>query len=359
MASTQQLPALTFDGNDLRIVLVPTSEDASTTISDHVQSDIDDHDDRKYEHDTQAEQSIPTHPVPSMQEAFVESLREVSSGGPSGKTPLRELDAKARRERLLEQPADAEPYDLPWRYRPGQEQHEVYKLIAQITFGVYLLLNSKAADENQVVNILQEHINEVDEFLEVLLEDFAQASKDLTERIAHLQLPMTNRRAFEEMLEDRNFRIQILAGNERIEHILARTNAAMKQWDDDIDAGLRSSEAFMDWLNEQSDAKWRRESPDLGKIFNAMRGNADGWLNAFDELNNRAQDINGLIIKLMTIVAEMEKTAGEVSRKTWVRHFKGVQKCKANISRPPFNRSHYLCIPLEVRMRHQRGLLSL
>jgi hypothetical protein len=49
-----------------------------------------------------------------------------------------------------------------------------------------------------------------------------------------------------------------------------------------------------------------------------MKGNADGWLNTFDDLNNQAQDLNGLVIKLMTIVAEMEKTAGEVSRRTWV-----------------------------------------
>ena len=319
MASTQQLSPLTFDPNHLRIVLVPDSDDSATTVSDRPQSEI--HDDNTadaYENEKRDDGDIPTHPVPSMQDAFAEYLHEVTSGGAIGKTKLRALDAVARREKLLEQPAEAAPFDALWRYRRGQQQHEVYKLIAQITFGVYLLLNGMAADNAQVVNILQGHIDEVDEFLEVLLEDFAQAHKDLTERIAHLQLPMANRRAFEGMLEDRNFRAQILAGNERIDHILLRTNAAMKQWDDDIDSGLRSSEAFMDWLNEQKDSRWKHESPDLENIFEAMRGNADGWLNAFDDLNNQAQELNGLIIKLMTIVAEMEKTAGEVSRKTWV-----------------------------------------
>ncbi|KAF7559311.1 hypothetical protein G7046_g4846 [Stylonectria norvegica] len=318
MAST--LPALTFDPNDLRIVLVPTSDDdGTTTASERPYSEgSDDHDDDDYrEVQKPSEHNIPTHPVPSMQDAFAESLHEVTNGGASEKTRLREFDAKGRRERLLEQAANADPFDAPWRYRPGQQQHEVYKLIAQITFGVYLLLNGMAADNTQVVNILQGHIDEVDEFLEVMLEDFAQAHKDMAERIAHLQLPMANRRAFEEMLVDRNFRAQILAGNERIEHILSRTNAVMKQWDDDVDAGLRSSEAFNEWLSEQKDSKWRIESPDLADIFDAMKGNADGWLNAFDQLNSQAQELNGLIIKLMTIVAEMEKTAGEVSRKTW------------------------------------------
>ncbi|RSL46358.1 hypothetical protein CEP54_013896 [Fusarium duplospermum] len=313
------LPPLTFnDPGDLRIVLVPTSDDGDT-VSEHPPSVVN----HRFSTDSYRSykapnQDIPTHPVPSMQEAFAESLDEVTGGGDGpGKPKLRDLDAKGRRARLLEQDAEDEPYDTTWRYRQGQQQHEMYKLISQITFGVYLLLNSLAADNGQVVTILQGHIDEVDEFLEVMLEDFAQAHKDLTERIAHLQLPMANRQAFEGMLEDRNFRAQILSGNEKIDHILARTNAAMKQWDDDIDAGLRSSEAFMEWLNEQKDTKWPDSEPDLNSIFLAMKGNADGWLNAFDELNNQAQDLNGLIIKLMTIVAEMEKTAGEVSRKTW------------------------------------------
>lgn len=320
MASLQQLPALTYNphGNDLRIVLVSTSDDGVNTTSELPLSEFGDHDSDTEEFQEEAGPHIPTHPIPSLQDAFAESVREVISGTATQKTKLREFDAKTRRERLLEQSAEATPLDVPWRYRPGQQQHEVYKLIAQITFGVHLLLNGLAADETQVVSILQEHINEVDEFLEVTLEDFAQAHKDLSDRVAHLQLPMANRAAFEDMLEDREFRAQILAGNEKIEHILARTHAAMKQWDDDIDAGLRSSEVFIRWLNEQKNASWRREFPDLEKIFTAMQGNSDGWLSAFDDLNNQAQDLNGEIIKLMTIVAEMEKTAGEVSRKTWV-----------------------------------------
>ncbi|KNB03394.1 hypothetical protein FOXG_05908 [Fusarium oxysporum f. sp. lycopersici 4287] len=318
--AASQLQPLTYDGGELRIVLVPTSDDGN---------DASEHDiggsevDRRFSSDSYRSyrapnQSIPTHPIPSLQDAFAESLDEVTSEteGP-GKPKLRELDAQGRRGRLLEQAAEDEPFDTLWRYRPGQQQHEMYKLISQITFGVYLLLNSLAADNGQVVTILQGHIDEVDEFLEVMLEDFAQAHKDLTERIALLQLPMANRQAFENMLEDRTFRAKILAGNERIDHILARTNAAMKQWDDDIDAGLRSSEAFMEWLNEHKNIKWPESEPDLDSIYRAMKGNADGWLNTFDDLNNQAQDLNGLVIKLMTIVAEMEKTAGEVSRKTW------------------------------------------
>lgn len=234
------------------------------------------------------------------------------------KPKLRSLNGKARRERLLDQGKDEEPFDSLWRYRPSQDQHEIMKLLAQISFGVYLLMNGMANSNSQVVNILQGHIDEVDEFLEVALEDLQQATIDLNGRIDYLKLPMSNLKAFEELLEDRNFRTEILQGNEKIEHILARTNIALRQWDDDIEAGLLCSSAFTTWLKEQDGGAWTKQRPDVVDIYEAMNGNAEGWQNAFDEMNKRAQELNNLIIKLMTIVAEMEKKAGEISRRTWV-----------------------------------------
>lgn len=288
-------------------------------------------------------QTIPKHPIPSMQDAFAESLHEVTMGGAASKPKLRAMDAKARRERLLEQDKDAEPFDQLWRYRPGQKQHEVLKLLAQISFGVYLLLNGMANSNSQVVTILQGHIDEVDEFLEVALEDLTQATIDLNGRIDYLKLPMSNMQVFEELLEDRNFRVEILEGNEKIEHILSRTNLALKQWDDDVEAGLRCSAAFTKWLRAQEDASWKTDRPEVMDIFDAMNGNAEGWQNAFDEMNTRAQEMNNLIIKLMTIVAEMEKKAGEISRKTWAKipPFTVPSKSgdKSSISSPQSHRS--------------------
>jgi hypothetical protein len=252
-----------------------------------------------------------------MQLAFAESLEEVTNGG-TEKPRLRDLGAAARRERLLAQDKDDLPFDAVWRYRPGQKQHEVLKLISQITFGVYLLLNGMANDSSQVINILQGHIDEVDEFLEVTLEDFAQASTDLRERIDYLKLPMSNMKVFEEMLEDRNYRAEILEGNEKIDQVLARMNAVLKQWDDDIDAGLEGSAAFQKWLDTVKDGPWRYDQPELTEIFDAMEGNAEGWLNAFNEMNAKTQAVSNLMVSLVSIVAEMEKKAGEISRKTWV-----------------------------------------
>ena len=263
-------------------------------------------------------QTIPTHPISSMQDAFAESLHEVTTGTVSSKPKLRVLDAKGRRERLLEQEKEAEPFDQLWRYRPGQHQHELLKLLAQISFGVYLLLNGMANSNSQVVTILQGHIDEVDEFLEIALEDLNQAIVDLNGRIDYLKLPMSNMQVFEELLEDRNFRVEILEGNEKIEHILSRTNIALRQWDDDVDAGLTCSAGFTKWLKQQDSEALRTDRPEVMDILDAMNGNAEGWQNAFDEMNSRTQELNNLIIKLMTIVAELEKKAGEISRRTWV-----------------------------------------
>ncbi|KAI6782262.1 uncharacterized protein J7T54_008348 [Emericellopsis cladophorae] len=289
--------------------------------------------------------NIPSHPIPLMQLAFAESLAEVTTG-PLRKPRLREFDARQRRERLLGQTKDDEPFDAPWRYRPGQKEHEVVKLLSQISFGVYLLLNGMANDHAQVVGILQGHIDEVDEFLEVTLEDLAEALADLEDRILSLRETMSTGKDFEERLEDRNYRAEILENNEEIDHILARMNVIMRQWDDDVEAGLHGVSAFKEWLQELRDGPWRNGRPDLVEIHDAMKGNADAWLNAFDETNSRAQDLNSLIIKLMTITAEMAQKAGEVSRKTWstippyTSPISGSLKSKTSISSPPSVRSN-------------------
>ncbi|ATY63368.1 hypothetical protein A9K55_007352 [Cordyceps militaris] len=264
-----------------------------------------------------ADESAPEHPIPAFQGAFAESLREATEGTAVQKPRLQEMDAKSRRERLLSQGKDEDPFDIKWRYRPGQTQHEVMKLVAQISFGVYLMFNGMANSNAQVIGILQGHIDEIDEFLEVALEDLKQAVEDLTKRIQHLKLPMENITVFEQLLEDRKFRAEILDGNERIDGILTRTNAAMRQWDDDIEAGLRGSTVFASWLNDQAGGDWRHEQPDLVDVYDAMKGNTEGWQNAFEDMNNRAQEINSLIMTLMTIITEMESKAGEVSRRTW------------------------------------------
>ncbi|KAL0468997.1 hypothetical protein QR685DRAFT_322325 [Neurospora intermedia] len=258
----------------------------------------------------------PRHPIPFMQEAFAESLFEATQGGATPKPKLRTGDAKTRREQLLEQDKSAEPPAAQWRYRPGQQTHELRRLMSQISFGVYLLLNGMANSQMSVVTILQGHIDEVDEFLETVLEDIGLATKDLNERIIHLRLPMDNMELFERMLEDRNFRLRIIEGNEKIEHIVARTQVALQQIMNDIAEGLESTRDFTMYLAEQQHGRWRKECPDVIDIFDAMKGNTDGWFQAFMDLEEKGNALNRVIVQLIGIISEMERRAGEVSRKT-------------------------------------------
>ncbi|KFG82958.1 hypothetical protein MANI_022543 [Metarhizium anisopliae] len=322
MTSTQ-LPPLNFGAGGLRISLFsPTlPEPLVETEAPHPDQDKSEKGDELEQAElTQpplTPHNIPIHPIPALQEAFSESLDEATNGVPGDKPKLRQLDARGRREALIAQDRGDDPFDAKWRLRPGQNQHELIKLIGQISFGVYLLLNGMANSNAQVVNILQGHIDEVDEFLEVALEDLGQAIDDLNERIEHLKLPLANVQVFEELLEDRNFRLEIIDGNEKIDHVLSRTNAALKQWDEDIEAGLQSTAAFTSWLHDEEDATWRMERPDVADIFDAMKGNTEGWLSAFDDMSDRVQEASNVIVRLSTIISEMEKKAGEVSRRTW------------------------------------------
>ncbi|KAI0599953.1 hypothetical protein F4775DRAFT_591056 [Biscogniauxia sp. FL1348] len=260
--------------------------------------------------------NVPLHPIPAMQPAFTESLVEATNNTAELKPKLRFGDAKHRRTHLLDGAKGDKLHADLWRYRPGQKHHELWKLLAQISFGVYLLLNGIANSNEQVVNILQTHIDEVDEFLETTLEDIRLAVDDVKERIDFLKLPMENINTFEQMLEDRNFRLQIVNGNEKIEHIIARTTVALEATFKDVDEGLKATKEFAVYLGDQQDQAWRQQRPELTDIFDAMKGNAQGWYTAFMDLQENASRLNSLLTRLGQIVAEMNQRAGEVSRRT-------------------------------------------
>lgn len=336
--ATTEIPAFTFEFEDVSpIVLQPPTDDLTKSFA--VPRIVDspepqDNDEFTEPEDPEPAESEPDmdllprrkgapeahgahkHPIPLMQDAFNESLVEATQG--VNKPKLREYDAKARRERLISQAKADEVLGMRWRYRPGQTQHELTKLTAQISFGMYLLLRGLANSDDQVVTIIQGHIDEIDEFLEIALEDFRQASADLSERIKHLRLPLEHIEIFEKILEDRSYRSELLRNNQIIEHILERTTVMLGQYEKDMREGLRSTKAFANFLNEEMGSEGMTKRPEVAEIYDAMRGNTNGWHNAFIELDEHAQKLNGLITELTVMVGEMQMKAGEVSRRTWV-----------------------------------------
>lgn len=257
---------------------------------------------------------VPMHPIPSMQEAFAESMQEVANGVSSKPEVIR--DAMARRKLLLDQDVNEETHTGKWKRRPGQKYHEFWKLLSQISFGIYLLLNGIARDEDQVISILQGHVDEVDLAIETTLEDFDLAQEDIDERLEMLQLPLQNIAIFDGMLEDRDFRYQIVTGNEKIEHCIQRTALAMNDGLKDVKQGIEACKEFSIYLaEEQEDELWKHERPDMQKVFEAMKGNVEGWYKAYVSLQTKGNHLAAALVQLGTTVAEMDKRAGEVSRK--------------------------------------------
>jgi hypothetical protein len=275
------------------------------------------------EFDDAPEPQAPTHPIPSMQSAFAESMLEASNPESKADVNIGNGNSAARRKLLLEQGLDEETHASRWKQKPGQKYHQLWKLMAQISFGIYLLLNGIAKDDDQVVTILQGHVDEVDAFLEATLEDFDLAQEDIDGRLKNLKLPLENIHIFDGMLEDRQFRLQIVTGNERIEHIITRTAAAMKDALKDVQQGMEATKEFAQYMEEeQQRLEWQEERPEMQRVFEAMKGNADGWYKAYVSLQTKGNHLGVALVQLGSIVAEMDRRAGEVSRKTRVRvHF--------------------------------------
>ncbi|RDW82653.1 hypothetical protein BP6252_03765 [Coleophoma cylindrospora] len=258
---------------------------------------------------------VPTHPIAAMQGAFAESMKEAAENPNPAKQPT--ATSAARRKKLLDQDLTEETHSERWQRKPGQKWHELWKLMAQISFGIYLLLNEIAKDDEQVMNILQGHVDEIDEFLETTLDDFDLAQEDIQERLKFLKLPLENIVIFDAMLEDRGFRNQIISGNERIEHVIQRTASAMNDALKDVQHGLDACKEFSAYLAEEQEiAAWRPDRPEMEKVFEASKGNCEGWVRAFMTLQEKGKNLGTVLVQLGSIVAEMDRRAGEVSRKT-------------------------------------------
>ncbi|OBT82863.1 hypothetical protein VE02_08564 [Pseudogymnoascus sp. 03VT05] len=260
------------------------------------------------------ETQVPTHPIGSMQAAFEESMLDAFD---NDDPPLKPVlgNAAERRKALLDQDISAETHAGKWKQKPGQRYHELWKIMSQISFGIYLLLNGLARDDEQALTILQGHVDEVDGFLETTLEDFDLAQEDIDERLKNLRMPLENISVFEDMMEDRDFRNQIVSGNETIEHIITRTAAAMKDSLRNVQQGMEATREVAGYMaEEKARHQWQTERPEMKEVFDAMKGNADGWYKAYVSLQTKGNKLGVALVQLGSIVAEIDKRAGEISR---------------------------------------------
>lgn len=253
----------------------------------------------------------PSHPVFQLQGPFEESMLESVQDDPDIDIYV---DPIVRRNTLLEAPVYTRVVAGRWKQKPGERFHPLWKLIAQISFGIHLLAENMAKSEDEVMQILQAHVDEIDGFLERTTEDFDLAQEDIQERLRCLKLPLSHPATFDKMLEDRNFRLSIVEGNEKIEHIVERTTQAMKDSLKDVQKGLDSASCLEIYLQKLSHT-WIRQTVEHEAVFVAMLGNVEGWRKAFMSLHRQGGKLGGSLRKLTDIVNEMQARAGEVSRR--------------------------------------------
>ncbi|KAM0715848.1 hypothetical protein Q7P37_008362 [Cladosporium fusiforme] len=304
---------------------------ASTTVTNTDDEEEDDGADT-------ASMAPPQHPVPSMQGAFEESIHESSQPNPRRKSTS--ANAEERRQRVLEDQHYDDSWTRRWKQSHGARHHPLAKLMAQIVFGMHLLQQQAAKSDEEVVKILQTHVDEVDSFLEKTTEDFDLAVKDIEERIRYLKLPMSHVEVFGTMLEDKQFRSQLLDGNDKIENIIERTSRAMNAALLDIHKGKTSTKELEQYLHSVED-EWPGEKADLEDVLTAMRGNQEGWKFCFRDLQKKGTQLRDLLDHLTTVIGEMSRMAAEASRRARAnnRASSGQHLSSSAIPRSKFNSS--------------------
>jgi hypothetical protein len=271
--------------------------------------------------DERLPRETPRHPIRKLQGALEESLVENADPqkGRWPAVPSQMVDSATRRRILLQQIDADEAYVTRWRQKPDERFHPLTKLIAQISYGVHLLHKGLVQSDSDVIRILQTYVAEVDSFLEQTTEDFDLAISDIEERIKCLRLPLEHDEIFDAMLEDRAFRKQIVDGNEKIEHIINRTEAAMNDALDDVQQALDATKELAKYL-VRLDRKWPLRTEDQDEVYAAMGGNSEGWFRCLFGIQTKGHSLSSMMLQLGAVVSELQRRAGEASRKNIVGH---------------------------------------
>ncbi|RAL07565.1 uncharacterized protein BO97DRAFT_473554 [Aspergillus homomorphus CBS 101889] len=254
------------------------------------------------------------HPIPQLQGPFEESIAEARD---ATRCETVELDAQTRRRDLLETSKYERLCGRKWRQRVDERYHPLWKLTAQMSFGVHLLVGGLAKSDAEVLKILQSHVDEVDGFLGRTADDFSIIRLDVRTRIQYLSLPLENLDVFDEMLGDRSFRLSITDYNERIEHAIGRFTVAVQDALKDIQKGREAIGSLWKYLLQSANENDPLPAK-MVAIYNAMLSNAEGWHGAFSELQRKGVALQHALVPLGLAVTEMQRRVGVASRKSAV-----------------------------------------
>jgi hypothetical protein len=270
----------------------------------------------------------PVHPIPLLQGPFEESI--VESNNRSEDDGLLALDAPSRRDLVLKSEEYVRICGGSWRQMSGERQaagflpdrerrgrlikhifryHPLWKLAAQISFGMHLLAKGLAKSDLDVMRILQRHVDELDTFLEKTTEDFLVAHRDILERLGYLRLPLGNLGTFDEMLGDPAFRQSVVEDNERLQFIVERSVAAMRDGLKDTGKGIEAVNTLRQYLGELG-SQWPDRPANLDAVYQVMTGNIEAWEVAFARLQREGHDLSTALDELGNAITEVQRRIG-------------------------------------------------
>lgn len=250
------------------------------------------------------------HPIPLLRGPFEESIWEAQSNSESNL--ISPSDGPSRRAHLLASNTYERTCSGRWRQRRGERYHPLWKLIAQLSFGLHLLAGRAARSEVESVKIMQSHVNEIDGFLQRTAEDIQLASQDITKRIIGLEDPLENLKTFDAMLERRDFRLSILHINDAVDHVAERSLIAMQDAQKDVEKGLQGVSVFGRYLRG---GEKNQESATFEAVQKTMVSNVQGWSRTFLHLHTKGQELAQLLARLSSANSELRRQVAFASRK--------------------------------------------
>lgn len=190
----------------------------------------------------------------------------------------------------------------------GDKCHYLWRVVAQIAFGIHLLHEEMAMSVPEVIKILQTHVDEMDAFLEITTEDFDLSQTDIEQRVSSLEIPLNHQDVFDQMLKDKLFRDRIVDGNHRIEHIIKRTAIGMNRSLIDVREGIKAVDELSKYLL-RVDSGWDDRSDGLLRVYASMSGTVEGWYRCLAGLQSKGNALGVALAKLSHIVGKIEMCA--------------------------------------------------
>jgi hypothetical protein len=122
---------------------------------------------------------------------------------------------------------------------------------------------------------------------------------------------------FDRLLEDRQYRAQLLEGNDTIERTISRMSQMMNDYLVDITTLKDANSELGLYLGRIGD-EWTEENEDVERIYAAMCGNTLGWGQFLQNLTAKAEKLGVVLVQVGSYCNEIEKRCGAASRRSLV-----------------------------------------